>query len=92
MVQLGVTDPNYIGGAILLTANSLIDRIRDIPGIAGNETAWEMVVHAGRVAYAESYKYVYYTSIAFGTLSIAAACFLGNIEKYMDDHIAVVVK
>jgi hypothetical protein len=50
-----------------------------------------MVVAAGQVAYAESYKYVYLTSIAFGGVSIIAACFLGNIDKYMDDHVAVIM-
>jgi hypothetical protein len=30
-------------------------------------------------------------SIAFGAVSIVAACFLGDISKYMDDHIAVVM-
>ena len=50
-----------------------------------------MVVAAGQIAYAEAYKYVYYVSIAFGTISIIAACFLGDISKYMDDHVAVVM-
>ena len=46
---------------------------------------------AGQVAFADSYKYVYYTSIAFGAVSIIAACFLGDISAYMDDHVAVVM-
>ena len=49
------------------------------------------VVRAGQVAYAEAYVYVYYVSIAFGAISIVAACFLGDIGKYMDEHIAVVM-
>jgi hypothetical protein len=28
---------------------------------------------------------------AFGIISIVAAAFLGDIEKYMDDHVAVVL-
>lgn len=28
---------------------------------------------------------------AFGGVSIIAALFLGDIEKYMDDHVAVVI-
>jgi hypothetical protein len=50
-----------------------------------------MVVGAGQIAYAESYKWVYYVSIAFGIVSILASCFLGDITKYMDDHVAVVM-
>ncbi len=91
-LQLNITNETYIGEAIALTGASLIDRIKDIPGIDGNETAWMMVVEAGRIAYAESYKYVYLASIAFGCVSIISAACLGNIDKYMDDHVAVVMK
>jgi len=35
---------------------------------------------------------VYYISIIFGTISIVAAAFLGDISKYMDDHVAVRVE
>lgn len=90
-LELGITDPKAIMTAITLTGGSLLDELRLIPGIAGNETAWEIVVGAGRVAFAESYKYVYLVSIAFGGVSIIAACFLGNINQYMDDHVAVVM-
>jgi len=91
MVQLGITNKTLIGEAITLTAESLIDRLHEIPGIAGNETAYNMVVYAGQLAYADSYKYVYLVSVAFGAVSIVSACFLGDISKYMDDHVAVVM-
>lgn len=90
-LELGITNVTYITDAIALTGASLLEDLKAIPGIAGNETAYAMVVYAGQVAYAESYKYVYLTSIAFGAVSIVAACFLGNIDKYMDDHVAVVM-
>jgi hypothetical protein len=81
----------YITEAIELTGAALLEGIQEIPSIAGNDTAHQMVVKASRVAYAESYKYVYLASIAFGEVSIIAACFLGNIDKYMDDHDHVAV-
>ena len=90
-LELGITNASYIQEAIVLTGASLLDGLKEIPGIAGNQTAYEMVVYAGQIAYAESYKYVYLASIAFGCVSILAACFLGNIDKYMDDHVAVVM-
>ncbi|KAI1617581.1 fungal trichothecene efflux pump [Exophiala viscosa] len=90
-LELGITNITYITDAIELTGASLLDGIKLIPGIAGNDTAYEMVVLAGQVAYAESYKYVYLTSIAFGSIAIIASIFLGNINKYMDDHVAVVM-
>ncbi|WEW56723.1 hypothetical protein PRK78_002172 [Emydomyces testavorans] len=89
--KLHITNHTLIEHAIQLTGASLIQHLKHIPGIAGNETAYQIVVKAGQVAFAESYKWVYYTSIAFGVVSVVAACFLGDINKYMDDHVAVIV-
>jgi len=91
MYGLGITNTTYIGEAIQLTGASLLPLLQNIPGIAGNETVYNIVVLAGQEAYAYAYKYVYYTSIAFGAVSILAACFLGDISPYMDDHVAVVI-
>lgn len=90
-LQLGITNASSIEQAIVYTSSSLLPLLKTIPGIAGNETAYEIVVLAGQEAYAASYKYVYYTSIAFGSVSIIAACFLGDISSFMDDHVAVVM-
>ena len=89
--KLNITDAAVIKEAIELTGASLIDNLKDIPGIANHPGGYELVVQAGQVAYAEAYKYVYYVSIAFGAVSIIAACFLGDISKYMDNHVAVVM-
>jgi len=89
--ELGITNTTYIGEAITWTGASLLPLLHDIPGIGMNETAYNMVVVAGQEAYAYAYKYVYFTSIAFGSVSILAACFLGDIKQYMDDHVAVVM-
>ena len=43
-------------------------------------------------AYAESLKYVWYTSIAFGGLSIIACIFLGDISNYMTNRIAADIR
>ncbi|KAH8811539.1 MFS multidrug transporter-like protein [Xylogone sp. PMI_703] len=91
MIELGITNATYIEEAIGYTGASLLPLLQTIPGIGTNETAYNMVVLAGQEAYAASYKYVYYASIAFGGVSIIAACFLGDISKFMDDHIAVVM-
>lgn len=91
LTELNITNTTYIAEAIEMTGASLLDELKLIPGIAGNETAYNAVVAAGQLAYAESYKWVYYASIGFGGVSIIAACFLGNIKKYMNDHVAVVM-
>lgn len=90
-LELGITSPEAIETAITLTGASLLEDLKLIPGIAGNDTAWEIVVGAGQIAFAESYRWVYLVSLAFGGVSVIAACFLGNIDKYMDDHVAVVM-
>jgi hypothetical protein len=75
-----------------LTGASLIDEILLVPGVDGNVTKWNILVEAGQLAYAQAYPYVYYTSTSFGAISIIAACFLGDISKYMDNHVAVIIR
>lgn len=91
MYMGGITSTETIEEVIVLTGAALLDEIKQIPGIAGNELLYEAIVKAGQIAYAESYKYVYYASIAFGSISIVAALFLGDINKYMNDHVAVIM-
>ena len=91
VTELGITSPAVIKGAIEYTAVSLLDELKTLPGIGNNETAYAIVVGAGQLAFAEAYKWVYYVSIAFGCVSIVAAAFLGDISKYMDDHVAVMM-
>ena len=90
-LELGITNPKAIATAIELTSASLLEELKVIPGIAGNETAWQIVVGAGQIAFAESYRYIYLVSIAFGGISIIASVFLGDINQYMDNHVAVVM-
>jgi hypothetical protein len=74
-----------------LTGASLIDEILLVPGVDGNVTIWNDLVIAGQESFASAYPYVYYASISFGAVSIIASLFLGDIKKYMDDHVAVVI-
>lgn len=90
-IELGVKNPKYIEAAVQLTGASLLDELKSIPAIGNNETARQIVIAAGQAAYAASYRYIYLVSIAFGGVSIIASCFLGNIDQYMDDHVAVVM-
>ncbi|KAG9241868.1 major facilitator superfamily domain-containing protein [Calycina marina] len=75
-----------------LTGASLLNEILYLPGVDGNVTIWNSLVKAGQEAYAESYPYVYYVSIAFGSIAIIASACLGDITKYMDNHVAVVIE
>lgn len=91
VTQLNITNEEYIKEAILLTSASLLEPLREIPGLQ-SQKAWEAVVLAGQIAYADSYQWVYLASIPAGVVSIICACFLGDINKYMDDHVAVVMR
>ncbi|KIX04561.1 uncharacterized protein Z518_05431 [Rhinocladiella mackenziei CBS 650.93] len=77
VLELGITDPHAIETATEYTGDSLLEPLKTLPGIGNNETAYMIVVRAGQMAYAAAYaaayKYVYYTSIAFGAVSILAA-------------------
>jgi hypothetical protein len=90
-IKAGVDNFTSVVLAAELTGSSLINEILYLPGVDGNVTKWNAIVLAGQEAYAEAYPYVYYTSIAFGAVAIIASAFLGDISKYMDDHVAVVI-
>jgi hypothetical protein len=90
-VENGVFNTTSITSAAQLTGASLVNEILYLPGVDGNVTKWMNIVRAGQEAYAEAYPYVYYASIAFGGVAIIASAFLGDINQYMDDHVAVVI-
>lgn len=87
-----IFDTAVITQAATLTGDSLIQDILTLPGVDGNLTIWTDIVIAGQEAYAYAYPFVYFSSIAFGAVAIIASLFLGDISKYMDDHVAVVIR
>ncbi|TKA79621.1 hypothetical protein B0A49_00968, partial [Cryomyces minteri] len=54
-LKLNITSPALIGEAIVLTGASLLEELNTIPGIKGVPGAYEAVVLAGQIAYAEAY-------------------------------------
>ncbi|KAI9642085.1 hypothetical protein NHQ30_009956 [Ciborinia camelliae] len=84
-----IFDLHIITEIATLTGASLLDDI--LPLVGNNVTIWNEIVVAGQEAYATAYPWVYYVSIAFGAISILASIGLGDISKYMDDHVAVVI-
>ncbi|KAF1812690.1 MFS multidrug transporter-like protein [Eremomyces bilateralis CBS 781.70] len=90
VTKLGIYDVDLITEVIELTGASQTDEIAHLPGL-DNPVVHAAIVKAGQIAFAASYKFVYYASIPFGVLCIFAAAFLGDISKYMDDHVAVVI-
>jgi hypothetical protein len=69
MAKAGVLNPlapdiKLVTEVIGLTGQSLINEIALLPQIkAAGPKAYEMIVLAGQIAYADAYKYVYYVSI-----------------------------
>lgn len=91
--QLGVYNGTLITEIVTLAGNAEFALLRQtIDAIPGGAPpyAYDVVIEATQWAFADAYKWVYYVSIAFGVVSIIASACLGDIKKYMDDHVAVV--
>lgn len=93
--------PNYVGlyavkaGLPLTSATEFVTLFLTDPAALATTKIPGMtpqVVQAATIgsrwAYAESLKYVWLTSTAFGVCAIIACLFLGNISKYMTNRIA----
>lgn len=86
-----IYNATIIREAATLTGASLLPEILLLPGVDGNVTIWNDLVLAGQQSYATAYPYVYYLSLAFGSVAIIASLCLGDISKYMNDHVAVIM-
>lgn len=86
---LNITTVEEITEVIGITGTGLLDELKLLPQVGNNTGAYNTLVEAGQIAYAKSYPWVYYVSMAFGGLSIVCSLFLGDIKKYMTDHVAV---
>ena len=66
------------------------DQLAKIPGVT------EAIINAAAIgsswAYAESLRYVWLTSIAFGCCAIVACLFIGNISKFMTSRVAAKIR
>ncbi|KIW37708.1 uncharacterized protein PV06_10339 [Exophiala oligosperma] len=63
--------------------------IAKVPGV--NATIIEAATIGSRWAFAESLRYVWYTSIAFGSVACVLSLFIPSIRKYCTNRIAVQV-
>jgi hypothetical protein len=66
VTKLNITSPKIIEEAIVITGASLLPLLEELPGIKGVPGAYELIVYAGQLAYAEAYKYVYYEHRIWG--------------------------
>jgi hypothetical protein len=49
------------------------------------------IVHAGHETYKHCFPILYLIAIAFGSAAIIASLFLKDLERYMNDHVAVML-
>jgi hypothetical protein len=61
--------------------------LSEVPGVT--PAVIEAATIATRWAYSESLKYVWYTSITFGVLSVLGYLFLGQVRPYLTHRIAI---
>lgn len=88
VVKAGVIDPLEFYHIVLAIAGNLSNTLSSFPALDTPEKV-ASIIAASRIAWQESFPDVYYVSIAFGGVAIVASCFLPNLEKFMDGHVAV---
>lgn len=93
--------PTYVGAAAVasgadmeLTTNLVLAYASQVPGAAAmvpgaTQAMVAATQYASQVAYAESLKWVWYTTIPFGVVSCICCAFLPNIRRFMTSKIAV---
>jgi Fungal trichothecene efflux pump (TRI12) len=91
IVKAGVYDSKVIYNLVNgLTAVPFRDYAPLIPQIA-NGTHFEIVQEASIQCFAATFKSIYQIPIAFGVAACIASICMGDVSKYMDNHVAVVL-
>ncbi|KAK6584231.1 hypothetical protein PZA11_003961 [Diplocarpon coronariae] len=90
-LKLGVDDIGAIEDLVRgLTAMTVEEYSSFLPELAGAADV-SLLVEAAKTCFIESLKSIYFITIAFGlTACVASAC-IGDVSRYMDDHVAVVL-
>ena len=90
--QLLIFNKTLVTELATLAGNAQFDELRRVTDtFQDTPNAYPVIIGATQVAFSYAYRYPYYVSIAFGGIPVICSCFLGNIRKYMDDHVAVVM-
>ncbi|KAF2092304.1 MFS multidrug transporter-like protein [Saccharata proteae CBS 121410] len=76
--------------ALDISAN-LERNLTNYPQLHNNPEAIAAITQAGRECFALSFPDIYWAGVGFGVVSFICACGLGDISKYLDDHVAVAI-
>lgn len=92
-IAAGFFDPKVITGVVTgLTAHPFSYYAQTLPQLMKNPAAAERLQQAMVKVFITAFEEVWYITIAFGIVACIAAAFMGSVNKYMDKHVAVVVK
>lgn len=89
-IQAGLPEESLEPFVVAMNSPAFDALAPTVPG--ATESIVAAATMARQWAFAESLKYVWYTTIPFGVISFLACFFLPNIKKYMTDRVAVVSK
>ncbi|KFY79742.1 hypothetical protein V499_01311 [Pseudogymnoascus sp. VKM F-103] len=89
-VQAGIYDTEVEALVSTLGAGPLSHYVRLFPQIDTPEKQASIVL-AGHETYKHCFPILYYISIAFGGAAVIASLFLKDLEKYMNDNVAVML-
>jgi hypothetical protein len=79
------------GFVVGLTSTNYAELAKTIPGLVKSESLFEMGMKAEIELFGGALNWVYYITIPFGVTACIAAAFMGDVSRFMDDHVAVVL-
>lgn len=75
-----------VGAAIEAVANGTAAALEAVPGI--NSTIELAIADGVKTAYSESFKMVYFVTIAFSGIALVAAVFTSDIDSLLTDYVS----
>ncbi|SZF02882.1 unnamed protein product [Blumeria hordei] len=95
IINAGVFNITVITNFIEGLASRPFDELAPgIPQLAGpaHAAAYHAVKEGAILTFKGAFDYIYLMSIGFGVAACIAAAAMGNVEQYIDDHVAVVLE
>lgn len=91
VLRAGIFDPKVITDMVTaLTAVPFYQYAPLIPQL-NNTANYELVKEAAIKTFSKSFSLIYYITIPFGVTACIAATCMGDVSKYMDNHVAVII-